>query len=73
MRAGFGSHETSSTTFSKNRGQEDEVLEKEFQRENQGEGEVPLLLVGFIILPLLLGLPFARENKQNVGERRSHF
>ena len=52
-------------TISKNRGQRDEVLEKEFQREDQGEGEVPLVLSGFIILPLLLGLPSDKQRERS--------
>ena len=61
MRAGFGSHETFSITFSKNRGQREKMLERDSERENQRRGGVPLLLVGFIILPLFLGLPFAKK------------
>ena len=67
MRAGFGSHKTFSTTFFKSRGQREKMLEKDSERENhkneffQNSGGVPLLLVGFIILPFFLGLPFARR------------
>jgi len=60
MRAGFGSHKTFSTTFSKNRGQREKMLERDSERENQRRGGVPLLLVGFIILPLFLGLPLQK-------------
>ena len=35
------------------------MLERSSERENQRRGEVPLVLVGFIILPLFLGCPFA--------------
>ena len=67
MRAGFGSHKTFSTTFSKNRGQREKMLERDSERENhkneffQNSGGVPLLLVGFLFLPLFLGLPFAKK------------
>ena len=37
------------------------MLERDSERENQRRVGVPLLLMGFIILPLFLGLPFARE------------
>ncbi len=43
------------------------MLERDSERENhkneffQNSGGVPLLLVGFIFLPLFLGLPFAKK------------
>ena len=45
----------------KSRGHREKMLERDSERENQRRGGVPLLLMGFIILPLFLGLPFARE------------
>ena len=71
MRAGFGSHKTFSTTFSKNRGQREKMLERDSERENQRRGGVPLLLVGFIILPLFLGLPFAKSQNNSEVEMRN--
>jgi len=51
----------------KNRGQGEKMLKKDSARKNhkneffQNFGEVPQVLVGFIILPLFLGCPFARD------------
>ena len=78
MRAGFGSHETFSITFSKNRGQREKMLERDSERENhkneffQNSGGVPLLLMGFIILPLFLGLPFAKKPIDSCLQQRDN-
>ena len=40
------------------------MLERDLERENQRRGGVPLVLVGFIVLPLFLGCPFAFRGKK---------
>ncbi len=59
MRVGFGSHKLSLSSLSKNGGHGEKMLEKDLERENKRRGEVLPVLVGFIILPLFLGCPFA--------------
>ena len=63
MRVGFGFHENVLRLSIQKQRARGKGVGKEVQRENKGKGEVPLLLVGFIILPLFLSCPFAFRNK----------